>query len=1684
MLSLRQVVFLMVVFCISELFVSVNAQGKSPQLQNQTMVNSSTVPCDKNPIIICPPNLTLCPNADIHPNGTGCAKARSGGPHCEAPNVEYIDRITSEGPCKGEKVIQRIWIAVDPQDPTLRSFCIQYIYLEDKHAPNVLLCPKDTTILSNEKCHILYHWIAPSFSDHCSNFCIQSTHPNGSTFSIGNTKVELTASDDCGNTATCVFNVNVLSNCCNKPPIITCPADYYSCPQDADPKITGIATAIASSVHCGIPIIEYYDDTLVFSQCSVSIHRTWKAFDPDNHSLHSTCVQKIEMNDVVKPIISCPPNLTVKTDADCKALVKWIDPTVSDNCSSVKLISSHQPNNRFDIGVYTIYYTAVDACGNEAGCSFTLTVEANCCNVPPVIICPNDFSSCPQGIDPAVTGRATTLKGNKYCTTPEVSYVDQLVFSGPCSTYVERIWTALDPIKTLSTSCTQVLNLFDTLGPGLSVPQDITVPSGFDCMAIVTWNPPLASDNCTSSTIESNYTSGDKFPIGTTVVNVSAKDACGNTSFKKFTITVTDNCCELPPIINCPADYKACPGSSIDPSITGRPNVNPGSTRCTNPILSYKDELVSNNTCTTIIRRTWMAVDSFRSELNSRCVQLIELKDTIPPKVTCPTDIKILSTDSCVVEVYWNEPSITDNCSSTFRFDQSHESGAIFGIGKRTIYYSIFDACGNLAGCNFEVEVIDNCCKSNPIIICPPNFVDCPNGSIEPLRTGQAIVQNDAHCKDPIINYIDEIINTNDCKMLVKRTWTAVDSFKAELNSSCIQFIELKDTIPPKLICPTGIKILSNENCVAKVFWNEPTVTDNCSSSYRFDQSHQNGTTFNVGNRTIYYSAFDSCGNVGGCSFEVEVVANCCNVGPTISCPSDFKGCPGTIEPTRTGTATATKGNALCVDPMISHRDVIVHQANCSLAIERTWLAVDPNNSNFRDSCVQRIELKDDSKPLILNCPNDIEVRPNTDCNTIVNWNIPTATDNCELLSLSGTHMPGIQLGVGKIKVVYTATDACSNTSTCIFNIEVLNECCNKPPVLICPADYKGCPNTSIAKEITGQASVTKGTPYCNNPIVTFTDRVLSTGPCKGAITIERTWAATDPDFSNYNVTCKQRIELVDNTPPVIEPIADLKINAMGQCEIKVTLPKAQVTDYCGLLSITSDKVSGSIFNMGTTRVTYTAIDSCGNSSTRSFNVIVEGSVISIDCPKDTMIYRVNPYLVGAYYSWPIPKVRHCAPCKDSISGFIYMGEYAGNRYFCSLTPATWNDAKILCKLNGGDLAKITSAEENHYISSKLMGQTAWIGASDERREGVFEWIDRALVSYSNWASGQPNNGGGNEDYVELQPNGLWNDNSENVSREFICQIPCYKITQTEGPKSGSLLPCGNNKITFVAEKDGKRDTCSYNVKVDCDSISKYCNNGGQYTDILWIDRVSLASINNVSGDNNGYAYFNTPCTSLSNGIEYELCVEPGYKTTAYVVYWKIWIDYNQDGVFQTRELFLTGQGSTGLCGRFTLPSSIISGQTRMRVVMSYGKHVSDACGFILYGEVEDYCIDLRKIGTTIGAGALQQRKLPIEMKCFYDCETKNKSDEIEVREQSFQFINSIEVIPNPVVHEMQLLSKGRNVKVINIYNSAGKIVYKKIAPISNKELLNVSQWNDGMYFVSVEFDDQSLVVEKFLIQK
>jgi hypothetical protein len=109
-----------------------------------------------------------------------------------------------------------------------------------------------------------------------------------------------------------------------------------------------------------------------------------------------------------------------------------------------------------------------------------------------------------------------------------------------------------------------------------------------------------------------------------------------------------------------------------------------------------------------------------------------------------------------------------------------------------------------------------------------------------------------------------------------------------------------------------------------------------------------------------------------------------------------------------------------------------------------------------------------------------------------------------------------------------------------------------------------------------------------------------------------------------------------------------------------------------------------------------------------------------------------------------------------------------------------WDEARIASAARtppdgyaAGSLVTIASALENAFVVQLIPDSSgSWIGFTDQALEGEWRWIDDTpgrwqdpvffvtpiQTAYVNWATGEPNNHIGDEDYGLLRSDAFWND--------------------------------------------------------------------------------------------------------------------------------------------------------------------------------------------------------------------------------------------------------------------------------------------------------------------------------------
>lgn len=237
-----------------------------------------------------------------------------------------------------------------------------------------------------------------------------------------------------------------------------------------------------------------------------------------------------------------------------------------------------------------------------------------------------------------------------------------------------------------------------------------------------------------------------------------------------------------------------------------------------------------------------------------------------------------------------------------------------------------------------------------------------------------------------------------------------------------------------------------------------------------------------------------------------------------------------------------------------------------------------------------------------------------------------------------------------------------------------------------------------------------------------------------------------------------------------------------------------------------------------------------------------------------------------------------------------------------------------------------------------------------------------------------------------------------------------------------------------------------------------YCTTGGQNTSTEYLTFVWIGGIQNVSGNNNGYADFTNLSTPLTKGTTVY-----GYlsATLPYGLseYYRIWIDYNHDNDFTDAGEMAVDISSMFLgyiAINFTVPANAVPGTTRMRVTMRYDSPPSP-CGLYPRGETEDYSVNIvsqTSINTSVAANTARN---PLS------------SDKLIIT-------------PNPANNQVSIVHDFDNVKpvYITVFNATGQQV---ISQTLNTNLLDISKLPNGFYIVQL-MQDKNIRRTKLLIER
>jgi len=252
----------------------------------------------------------------------------------------------------------------------------------------------------------------------------------------------------------------------------------------------------------------------------------------------------VALLDVEPPVIhDCPSTFGEVTLPGLDyTFAKWTEPTFTDNVGILKTVMSRRSGSQFDLlkvdqesEVVTVH--AWDLNGNSASCNFAVIVEDA---ESPTVECAADITrtlalgASTVRITPTQYAPQNVSDNSRWPVT--VTSPTSAVFLGPGMHSVKVV--VRDNWKRRASCFVQVTVIDDQL-PTITCPELNAVSADIGASsATVKWSAPVTADNDVVAQVVATPTSGSDFPLGDTVVTLTAVDASGNNVSCTFVVTV------------------------------------------------------------------------------------------------------------------------------------------------------------------------------------------------------------------------------------------------------------------------------------------------------------------------------------------------------------------------------------------------------------------------------------------------------------------------------------------------------------------------------------------------------------------------------------------------------------------------------------------------------------------------------------------------------------------------------------------------------------------------------------------------------------------------------------------------------------------------------------------------------------------------------------------------------------------------------------------------------------------------------------------------------------------------------------------------------------------------------------------------------------------------------------------
>ena len=1082
-----------------------------------------------------------------------------------------------------------------------------------------------------------------------------STSIIGETFGVGTHTVVWEATDVNGNSNTGSYQVIIEDNedptvVCNNITIQLDNTGNYTLSND---NINAIA--LGTSDPSGIASLVVTPNTF---ECSDVGPNTIVLIATDNNGNTSSCNATVTVQDTTPPTALCQP-ISVVLDAFGNASItaQDIDNGSTDACGAVTLSVSETNFDCTNLGINTVTLTVTDINGNSSTCDAVVTVLDN---ITPVAVCQNITVALDATGNASITALDIDNGSFDNCQSSLARSLSQSDFD--CTDVgTNMITLTVTDTAGNADSCTAIVTVEDNVPP-VAIAQDITI--NLDNTGNATITPGDidngSSDSCGIASLVLDKTDFDCSNLGanpvTNTVTLTVTDVNNNISTATALVIVED---DIAPAITCTTaqtvgtDSDKCGyehiGASWDATATdGCVTINnltyalSGATvLADNSANTSLNGQVFNSGITTV---TWTAIDG--SGVSSQCSFTVTVNDTTAPIANGQNvSIQLDATGNVSITANDVNNGSTDNCGiQTLSIDQTDFTCADFG--PNTVTLTVTDTSGNSSTDDVIVTVQD---AIDPVANCTPITIELDTSGNYNLST--ADINNIAFgSSDNCPNFTASVSpNTFSCAEVGSNTVTLTITDIAGNTNTCSTTVTVEDNTPPIALCQ-DITIQLDAFGDASIL---ATDIDNGSSdACGINSLVLDENTFgcaDLGANTVTLTVTDTNGNESTCTATVTVEDN---IAPVFTlCPSnrsvvtDASVCTYT-HPDNSLNATVSDNcdSTPSLTYSLSGATTIITGANTTLngqifeqgTTTVTWTVIDAEGNS--DNCSFSVTVTDTEDPVAICQSITIQLQRNGTASIVPTDIDNGSADNCAISTYEiskdnitySTSLTYSCVEIGSNTVYLRVTDSSGRTNVCSTNVTVED---TQAPTLDDLADRNVVTDTSVCTYAHADDTWNPTDNCDTSPTITYSlagATIAITGlntTLNGQIfntgTTTVTWSVSDNASPPNTGTVIFDVVVTDDEMPTISCPSNITqdVDNGGDSSVTVSgISAPAYADNCGVTQLTYElsgatttapqasginELSSTVFNVGTTTVTYVAEDAAGNTETCNFLVTI-----------------------------------------------------------------------------------------------------------------------------------------------------------------------------------------------------------------------------------------------------------------------------------------------------------------------------------------------------------------------------------------------------------------------------------------------------------------------------------------------